>query len=293
MEKILLDTDIGSDIDDAVCLAYLLMQPECDLLGVTTVTGESDKRASMVSAICNVAGRKIPIIPGADRPLIIGQIQPDAPQTEQLINWPHQVAFPDTRAIDFMADKILSHPGEVTLLTIGALTNVALLFAVYPEVIPVLKQLVMMCGIFSNHPNDPDYVDWNTYLDPHAAKIVYSADVRIHKSVGEDVTSQVKLVQNEVSERFKHPLLMSIVDFAEIWFKMTDKMYFHDPLAAVSIFEPNVCTFQHGLVSINLDESVSPLGVINFDSFSDNKPHQVATDVDIDHFFESFFAVFD
>jgi inosine-uridine nucleoside N-ribohydrolase len=54
--KILFDTDIGSDIDDAVCLAYLLANPECDLLGVTTVSGQALQRAQMVSAVCRAAG---------------------------------------------------------------------------------------------------------------------------------------------------------------------------------------------------------------------------------------------
>jgi len=62
--KILLDTDIGSDIDDAVCLAYLLANPDCDLLGITTVTGDTVKRASMASVLCKIAGRNIPIHPG-------------------------------------------------------------------------------------------------------------------------------------------------------------------------------------------------------------------------------------
>ena len=63
--KILLDTDIGSDIDDAIALAYLLAQPQCELLGITTVTGEPEKRAMMASAQCKLAGRNIPIYPGA------------------------------------------------------------------------------------------------------------------------------------------------------------------------------------------------------------------------------------
>ena len=63
--KLLLDTDIGSDIDDAVCLAYLLAQPACDLLGITTVSGEADHRAMLASALCRVAGRDVPIFPGA------------------------------------------------------------------------------------------------------------------------------------------------------------------------------------------------------------------------------------
>ena len=57
MEKILLDTDIGGDIDDAICLAYLLKEPQCELLGITTVCGESEKRAAIADAICQAAGK--------------------------------------------------------------------------------------------------------------------------------------------------------------------------------------------------------------------------------------------
>jgi purine nucleosidase len=69
--KLLLDTDIGSDIDDAVCLAYLLRQPACELLGVTTVSGEPVQRAMIVSALCRAAGLDVPVLPGADDPLIV------------------------------------------------------------------------------------------------------------------------------------------------------------------------------------------------------------------------------
>lgn len=70
MEKILLDTDIGSDIDDAVCLAYLLMQPECELMGITTVLGETDDRCRLASALCYAAGKDIPLYPGARRAIL-------------------------------------------------------------------------------------------------------------------------------------------------------------------------------------------------------------------------------
>ena len=69
MEKILLDTDIDGDIDDAICLAYLLKEPQCELLGITTVCGESEKRAAIADAICQAAGKDIPIIAGLDTAL--------------------------------------------------------------------------------------------------------------------------------------------------------------------------------------------------------------------------------
>ena len=64
MEKVLLDTDIGGDIDDAICLAYLLKEPQCELVGITTVCGESEKRAAIADAICRTVGKQIPIVAG-------------------------------------------------------------------------------------------------------------------------------------------------------------------------------------------------------------------------------------
>src|SRR5882672_10767991 len=92
--KVLLDTDIGSDIDDAVCLAYLLAQRECELLGITTVTGEATKRAMLADAMCQVAGREVPILPGLERPLWVASRQPLAPQAVALEKWPHREGFP-------------------------------------------------------------------------------------------------------------------------------------------------------------------------------------------------------
>ena len=69
--KVILDTDIGSDIDDAICLAYLLAQPKCELLGITTVSGQVNERAQIANAICKVAVRNIPIFPGIESPFLI------------------------------------------------------------------------------------------------------------------------------------------------------------------------------------------------------------------------------
>src|SRR5512141_3256451 len=97
--KIILDTDIGSDIDDAVCLAYLLAQPQCELLGITTVSGEPEKRAAMASAQCRAAGVQIPIYPGAPLTLLNGQRQPECSQAFALDRWPHQAEFPPGEAV--------------------------------------------------------------------------------------------------------------------------------------------------------------------------------------------------
>lgn len=291
-KKILLDTDIGSDIDDAVALAYLLMQPEADLLGVTTVSGQSKLRAEMVDVLCRAAGREVPIIPGVAEPLLVENRQPVAQQALKLANWAHQSKFPDQTAVDFLAEQILAHPGEVTLLTIGPLTNIALLFALYPETIGALEQLVMMCGVFTELPGNPWKAEWNALLDPHATEMVYNAPVKIHRSIGLDVTRQVTMPSVEVRARFNHPVLAPVLDFAKIWFETEDTMFFHDPLAAVSVFDSEVCGFLPGLVQVNSDAAAGLLGDTVFDPEAEEKPHQVALAVDPDRFFDAYFSVF-
>lgn len=284
--KILLDTDIGYDIDDALCLAYLLSQPECELLGITTVTGQAEERAMIASAICQAAGREIPIFPGADEPLLIPQEQTVAPQAQALTQLAHRMYFPRGEAIEFMRQTIRMHPGEVTLLAIGPLTNVALLFAVDPQIPLLLKSLVMMCGVFNPRAN---YAEWNTRLDPHAAAIVYRAPVPVHRSIGLDVTGQVSLSAAQVRQRFKRGFLPVVLQFAEIYFMHKDRVVFHDPLAAVTIFDETVCVFDRGTVEIELeDRELRGKTYWQPDRFGGQ---EVALQVNSNHFFKHYFDI--
>ena len=284
-EKVLLDTDIGSDIDDAVCLAYLLAQPGCDLLGITTVTGEGERRARMASALCQIFGFHVPIHVGAESPLIINQRQPQAPQAVKLNKWSHHTGFSRGEAVNFMRAVIRENPGEVTLLPIGPLTNIALLFKLDPEIPSLLKQLVLMCGNFENNR-----LEWNAMLDPHASAIVYAADVAIHRSIGTDVTMQVTMLAQDVRTRFQTPLLQPVLDFAEVWFQQTEILTFHDPLAATIIFDDKICGFKRGQVEVDLCDP-DHLGKTRWDH-DPNGPHEAALTVDADRFFEHFFGVF-
>lgn len=289
--KILLDTDIGSDIDDAVCLAYLLAQPQCELLGITTVSGEPERRAMMASAQCQIAGQQIPIFPGAAQPLLIAQKQPLCPQADALENWPHVTDFPKNQAVDFLRQTIHAHPGEITLLTIGPLTNIALLFAIDPEIPSLLKGLVMMGGVFTTSGHGDKPLEWNIILDPHAAAMVYQTTVPIHRSIGLDVTMQVNLESSEVRQRFQTPLLRPVLDFAEIWFTKRPTITFHDPLAAATLFDDQICTFERGHVRVEL-ENPSLLGQTIWQPDPDAGQHEVALSVDAERFFEHYFSVF-
>ncbi len=294
---LLLDTDIGSDIDDAVCLAYLLAQPRCHLLGITTVTGEARRRAMLASALCRVAGRAdIPIYPGAEKPLLVAPRQPKAQQAEALARWDHAADFPEGEAVAFLRRAIRERPGEVVLLAIGPLTNVALLFALDPEIPALLKSLVLMCGVFTGAPGEPGrpVAEWNAAVDPHACAIVFQSGAPL-RSVGLDVTRRVTMEADDVRRRFRAPLLEPVADFAEVWFRRAKLMTFHDPLAATTLFDDTICGFRRGRVAVEIADPAA-LGATRWrpDAPGDAPgPHEVALDVDPERFCDHFFSQFE
>lgn len=280
--KVLLDTDIGSDIDDAICLAYLLAQPDCDLLGITTVSGEPIERAKLASVLCRAAEREIPIFPGIERPLYVPQRQPKAQQAVVLERWDHASEFVEFEAVEFLRQTIRAHPGEVTLLAIGPMTNIAVLFGADPEIPELLKEFVMMVGLFT-----PEICprEWNAMCDPHALAAVYESAVK-SRSIGLDVTLQVKLDSAILAERFQNPVLRAVADMASAWWGNGSPVTFHDPLAAAILFDKGICSFERGTCSVDLAEGESQ-GTTSWIS-SEAGIHQIATQVDPDRFFAHF-----
>ncbi len=285
---LLLDTDIGSDIDDAVCLAYLLKQPRCELLGITTVTGEPDKRAMLCEMLCSAAGRTdIPIHSGAADPILRKSLQPNARQAEVLKSRPHLGHYEPNTAVDFLRGTIKSRPGEITLLAIGPMTNVGLLFALDPEIPCLLKRLVMMIGVFKDPPKA---TEWNATNDPHAAAIVYGAPVSDHLSIGLDVTRQCRMSSADCRERFRGDVLNGVMSLAEVWFRQHEQITFHDPLAAAVIFDPQICGYEHGQVNVEMCDGEA-MGATMWSSEAKEKPHTIATTVDAGRFFGHYFDI--
>lgn len=288
--KVLFDTDIGSDIDDAVALAYLLAEPRCDLLGITTVSGQSIERAKLASAICKTAEKEIPIIPGNEGRLDGPTRQPNVPQSSVLPNWPHDTSFTTQSAVDFMAETIEANPHEVILLAVGPMTNVADLFIQHPEIAKLLRSLHMMIGRFGNAPGLL-VSEWNAYCDPTAASVVYATEVPNHSSTGLDVTHEVVMDSAQVKEHFQHPLLKPVYEMSEVWFSERDKLRFHDPLAAVTLFNHSICEYENGQVTVNRTDDRSDGETLW--SPNEKGPHRVGVTVDAARFFKSYFSVFD
>jgi purine nucleosidase len=290
MIPVLLDTDIGSDIDDALCLAYLLRQPQCELLGITTVSGEPEQRAMLADAVCQAEGRgDVQIHSGSPFPLLRAQRQPKAPQSAVLPRWRHRETFAPCTAVPFLREMIRSRPGEVILLAVGPMTNLSLLFRLDPEIPSLLRALVLMCGTFTARTAGVGRTEWNAGTDPHATAIVYQSPIARHLSIGLDVTARCLLDADVCRREFRGGCLDVAADMAEVWFQRAPSICFHDPLAAAVIFAPELIGEEAGQVEVEL-ASPRVLGMTHWEPRAGG-PHQVAVEVEPKRFFEYYLGV--
>lgn len=254
MEKVLLDTDIGGDIDDAICLGYLLKEPQCRLIGITTVCGEAEIRASVADAICRTAGKEIPIVAGLDTPLQPIPVYPTPDGAGALAFWQHNT-YEKGDAPAFLYQKIKENPHEVVLIGIGNMTNIATLFTTYPDAAGLLKGLYVMNGYFGEAPLPEPYYNWNSWADPLASKIVFATNVAIHRVVPLEVTDTLTLEAKQAKTLLHSDsdLMKAIFSFGGAWLEKSEKLTLHDPLAAVCIFHPDICHFERGKVQVETE----------------------------------------
>lgn len=256
MEKVLLDTDIGGDIDDAICLAYLLKEPQCNLLGITTVCGEPERRAAVADAICRAAGRSVPIVAGTDKTLQPVPVYPTPEGAYALEHWPHK-NFEAGDAPSFLYEKIRQNPHEVILIGIGNMTNIALMFRNHPDAPGLLKELYVMNGYFGAEKlPDPTY-NWNSWADPLASKEVFAAFVPIHRVIPLEVTNKMTIEAGKASLLLntRSTLMQAVFDFGSAWLQSAGKLTLHDPLAAVSVFHPELCCYERGNVQVETENA--------------------------------------
>jgi purine nucleosidase len=297
---VLFDTDIGSNIDDALALAYLLRQPHCRLLGITTVSGPVKKRAACAAAVCRAAGRDdVPIHCGASDPLPGGVGQPAAPHFDALSE-PERVwsGSDEPTAVHFLRNAIRGTPQPVMLLSTGPLTNIALLFAMDPEIPALLRGFVSMAGVFDPHEQN---VETNCRIDPLAATIVFEqwrracasggARVKPSLTIGMDVTRRCTMRVEEVRKRLNVPPLEAVARMADAWLRTRESVTFHDPLAAACVFRPQLCGYAAGTITVDSTPGSLLAGTTRF-SPGVAGPHRIATSTNAAVFFRDFFGVF-
>ncbi len=177
--KILVDTDIGDDIDDAFALAFCLGSPEFDILGVTVVYGDVETRAKIARKLCQSWGRgDIPVRMGFERPLGYDWFPgtaPEVPSQGGVVASDPPLADSRRNAAEFIAETVRQHPGEVTILTLGAMTNVAAALCADPGLATRIKAVYSQAGGIP--PIPPTHFDWNICYDVAAAQAIARSGV--------------------------------------------------------------------------------------------------------------------
>lgn len=212
--RVIFDTDIGDDIDDAYALSLLASHPGVQLLGVTTAFGQTAERAELAAKLLQVIGRK-------DVPVHAGR-RGEAAIREQYA-WARGFRSPVIKkedAVTFLKKQFDRSPGEITLIAVGPLTNVGDLFTRYPEVKSKIKRLVIMGGaIYLGYNNQaPAVPEWNIKCDPQAARTVFASGVPLLMA-GLESTTMMKFEKEHQKRLFGYgvPMTDALAALTNLW----------------------------------------------------------------------------
>lgn len=289
-KPVIIDTDPG--IDDAVALSIALNHPKLKVLLLTTVAGNVNvhKTTENTLKLVSFFGKKVPVAKGCDKPLLI-QLEDSAeihgesgmdgfdfpPVTEKTL---------EAHAVEAMKDCILKSSEPVTLVPIAALTNIALLLSMYPETKKNIKEIVMMGGSLSRG-NTNTSAEFNTYVDPHAAQIVFQSGLPI-VMVGLDVTSTAVLTKNEI-EQIKE--LGKVGNMFYSLFQhyrggsLQTGLKMHDVCAIAYLTNPELFSVQKTFVEIALEGPAAGATVADLKmKYHDTTNAEVCLDIDIPAF---------
>jgi purine nucleosidase len=246
---IILDTDIGDDIDDALALALALQSPELDVRAVTTVIDDTENRTRLAWKELGLYGRHdVPVATGASEPLLDPRRTGVAPQFRVLTDADTVPAAARRRAADLIIDTLMAAPRPITLVPIGPLTNIALALKSEPRIKGKIARIVLMGGAFNMLVQE-----YNIWRDRVAAEIVFSSGVPI-TAVGLDVTTRCKLEGADLARlrAADNPASRFLVKLIELWQDGHSGQYptLHDPLAVAVAFESHLVETQLGRVQV-------------------------------------------
>ncbi len=298
--KIIIDTDPGQD--DAVAILLALASPELDVVGITAVAGNVPLQLTEKNAlkICELAGRRdVKVFSGAIRPLVrqlvtaehvhgkTGLDGPDLPEPTMKLQEQH--------AVDFIVETLMrEEPGEITLCPLGPLTNVALALIREPRIAPRIKEIVLMGGGFFEGGNVTPAAEFNIYVDPHAADVVFRSGVPI-VVMPLDVTHKALTTAKRV-EAFRKmgskvgDATAALLDFFERFDEEkygTDGGPLHDPCVIAYLLKPDLFKGRHCNVSVETASDLTMgMTVIDWWGVTDRpKNATVMRDIDSDGFF--------
>jgi len=262
---VIIDTDPG--IDDAMAILYAVADPAIELVGLTTVFGNVPGATATRNALAllDLAGSGAPVADGAAVPLV--QAPQDHPDfvhgTDGLGGIPLP---PPSRAVDprpahvFLAEEIAKRPGEITLIPVGPLTNIARALDHAPEIAKQVKQVIVMGGAVRTKGNVNDHAEANIWQDPHAAAAVFAADWPM-MLVGLDVTEATICTAADLAP-MTGPSPESgafLTRAAEFYFRFhkdsagIDGCHMHDPSAVIAAVEPGLFGTVSAPLTVTLD----------------------------------------
>lgn len=251
-QPIILDTDPG--VDDALAIMLALGSPELDVMGICTVSGNVPLNTGTRNAqgLLQLLDRtEIPVFAGADQPLkrdpvFATEVHGESGMGQAVLPEPSQKIKGD--AVDFLVQTLSDQPGEITIIAVGPLTNLALAEQRQPGTLQKAKQVIVMGGAIAETGNSTPVAEFNFYADPHAAQIVVHSDAAL-LIVPLDATRQVVLSETDIENQIaplKTVASQFVVDAVQNVFALYRQLerepivYLHDPLAVGAAIAPEL-----------------------------------------------------
>jgi len=296
-ERIILDTDIGTDVDDAYALAFLANSPEIKIEAVTTVWADPVLRARLAKKHLNLLGKPdIPVAAGEADPMEGGR--PSflmGNEGKGALDDDEELALSETPALELIESLLRKYPNEIKILAIGPMSNLGKLLSRKPELASLIKEFVIMGGLPFYGPKEIERfgerpAELNLTVDPHASRTMFECGAPI-TLVGANVTLPTLLKPEHVERIKRHgtPATDFLYDMTMEWFKVMDidRTPMHDPLAVAAAFTLDY--LETMMVNVVIEtEGRHTTGLTVVSRYDDERYNtvRVATDVKIDEFIE-------
>lgn len=297
-KKIILDCDPGHD--DAVAIMLAAKSEKLDLLGITVVAGNQTLEKTQVNArnVCQCLGLDVPVYAGCGQPMvrekmvaadIHGETGLDGPVFEPLTK-----PLEEKHAVQFIIDTLMGSDGDITMVTTGPMTNLAMAMRMEPRIVEKIEQIVLMGGAYTNGNVTPA-AEFNIIADADAAYVCFTSGRPI-TMVGLDVTrkalcypavvDRMEKVGNQASKLF--------VDLMRHFCKSQKEVFgweggpLHDPITIAYLLDPSVLTVKPMHAEIDI-RSTQSYGRTNCDYFGYQKLEptaDVAVDIDVEKFWD-------
>ncbi|MDO6521446.1 nucleoside hydrolase [Shimia thalassica] len=300
--KIIIDTDPGQD--DAVAILLALASPdEIDVVGITAVAGNVPLPLTQKNAriVCELAGKPdVKVFAGCDRPLGRDLVTAEHVHGKSGLDGPDlpdpTMPLQDQHAVDFIIETLRAHPPKtITLCPLGPLTNVAMAFEKAPDIVDRVQEIVLMGGAYFEVGNITPAAEFNIYVDPQAAHIVFSAGAPI-VVMPLDVTHKALVTQprNDAFRALGTPVGIAVAEMTDFFERFDKEKYgssgapLHDPCVTAYLLRPDL--FQGRNVNVMIEtrsELTLGMTVADWWGVTDRAPNALFIgDVDADGFFE-------